>query len=116
LLRRKVRDNDFRASGSGKLSFITNIGDTEKQILDYARHAYIQLNTPLLSIDIAYDGKSCHMVEFQCIMFGPYTLQFSKWYYEYNNCTWEQKSKESILENEMANAYVGFINVNFLKN
>lgn len=109
ILRRKTRDNDFRASGSGKLEFPDGLTEKEIQVLDFAKKAYIQLDTPLLSIDIAYDGDQCHMLEFQCLNFGPYTLQYSNCYYKYIEDKWKEFPAHSILENEIAlaiNQYV----------
>ena len=110
LLRRKTKKNDFRASGSGLLEFPNEFTETEKEILNYSRVAYKQLNTPLLSIDIAFDGNTCHMIEFQTLNFGPYTLQFSNCYYKYKSSgDWSRIFEESILEEEMANAYIYYI-------
>lgn len=109
LLRRKIRKNDFRASGSGLLEFPREFTETEKRILEFAKGAYEQLNTPLLSIDVAYDGENCHMIEFQCLNFGPYTLQFSDCYYRYDDGKWESVVAKSVLEEEMAAAYVRYV-------
>lgn len=109
LLRRENRKSDFRASGSGLLSFPENLSSSEEKVLDYARGAYKQLNVPMLSIDIAYDGKKCHMIEFQCVDFGPYTLQFSEWYYSFNNKKWLRTMAKSILEKEMADSYIRYV-------
>lgn len=111
LLNRKVRQNDFRASGSGYLEFPNKLTEKEKKILSYAKDAYKQLDTPLLSIDIAYDGNICHMIEFQCLNFGPYTLQFSPCYYVFEE-DWKRIEKKSVLEKEMANSYVTYIQRN----
>ena len=81
----------------------------EKNVLDFAKGAYEQLDSPLLSIDIAYDGKKCHMIEFQCLNFGPYTLQFSNAYYHYVSGTWEKVVTKSVLEEEMATAYIRYV-------
>lgn len=109
LLRRKTRKNDFRASGSGLLEFPEEFTALEKNVLDFAKGAYEQLDSPLLSIDIAYDGKKCHMIEFQCLNFGPYTLQFSDAYYHYVSGTWEKVVTKSVLEEEMAAAYIRYV-------
>lgn len=109
LLRRKVRNSDFRASGSGIREFPDEFTDTEKMILDFAKGAYEELAAPLLSIDIAYDGKQCHMIEFQCLNFGPYTLQFSECYYMKTPDGWQRIKGKSVLEREMANSYQRFI-------
>lgn len=109
LLRRYVRERDFRASGSGKFEFPVQLDEEEKKVLEYAYQAYVQLDTPMLSIDIAFDGTNCHMMEFQCMNFGPYTLQYSPCYYERNHGHWIKVEKKSVLEEEMANAVSCFV-------
>lgn len=109
ILRRLTRDHDFRASGSGRLEFPKELSDIEYQVLDLARKAYQEIDTPLLSVDIAHDGKNCHMIEFQCLNFGPYTLQFSECYYQYVDGEWKEVRQKSILEIEMAAAIDWYI-------
>lgn len=110
LLKRYVRDIDFRASGSGKFEFPERFAETEQKILEYAYQAYVQLETPMLSIDIAFDGINCHMIEFQCVNFGAYTLQYSSCYYKRDNGgVWDKVEKKSVLEEEMANAVKCFV-------
>lgn len=109
LLKRYVREGEFRASGSGKLEFPNSFADMEKNVLEYAYGAYKQINSPMLSIDIAFDGKNCHMLEFQCLNFGPYTLQYSSCYYKRGVKGWEKIEGESILEEEMAEAVAQYV-------
>src|SRR3989344_6025835 len=45
------RDNDFRASGSGKLNFEVELPEG---LLNYAKIIYTQFNTPFMSLDIGY--------------------------------------------------------------
>ena len=104
ILRRKVRNHDFRASGSGMLEFPENMTKQEYSVLDLAKSAYEEFDNPFLSIDIAFDGVKCHMIEFQCLNFGPYTLQYSSRYYKYIDHEWKEIEKKSVLEIEMANA------------
>lgn len=108
LLRRKVKNSDFRASGSGIREFPDEFTETEEKVLEFAKGAYEELHTPLLSIDIAYDGERCHMIEFQCLNFGPYTLQFAESYYRKTGDGWQRIKGESVLEKEMANSYLYF--------
>lgn len=115
VLRRKVRDNDFRASGSGKFEYPQELDTELIAILNYVKELYAELNVPLLSADVAYDGEKCHLIEFQCVNFGPYTLEFSDHYYEYHTDTWEKIDSKSDLENEMVNAYVRYIGGVLLK-
>lgn len=109
LLRRKVREHDFRASGSGKLEFPDKLTSIEEQVLDLAYKGYEAINTPLLSLDIAHDGTISHMLELQCMNFGPYTLQFSNGFYQKKQGQWDYQKKKSILEEEIAEAVTWYI-------
>jgi hypothetical protein len=54
VLRRANRDNDFRASGSGKFVFRR---DLPKGMLEFALKVYLHLEVPNLSVDIAFNGE-----------------------------------------------------------
>ena len=74
-----------------------------------ARTLFLELDVPMLSVDIAYDGKKCHMIEFQCVSFGPYTIQFSNAYYIFDNARWAKVFEDSELEKEISTALDYFI-------
>lgn len=109
VLKRLTRDNDFRASGSGKLIFPSEFNDEIRKVLDLARKAFLSFKVPMLSIDVAYDGEFAHMIEFQCVSFGPYTAQFAKRYYKYNGDTWEAVERDIVLEDEIADSLSNYI-------
>lgn len=110
VLKRLTRDNDFRASGSGKFTFPVQITLELKEVLNTAKCLYYELDTPMLSVDIAYDGSRCHVIEFQCVTFGPYALQFSSIFFETNeNGEWTSISSESTLEYEIGNSLHQYI-------
>lgn len=104
-LRRNVRKNDFRASGSGLFAF--EIPDD--RILDYAKSVYEKMNVPFLSLDLCMDknGK-VYLIEFQGLHFGPYTLINSPHYFTYQE-SWEKVEAKSALAEEYANAVASFI-------
>ena len=113
VLKRLNRDGDFRASGSGKFSFPSDVEDV-RNVLDYAKRVADEFNTPMISIDIAQNKKGCYLIEFQFICFGPYTIQYSDWYFEYdNNCNeWKKVDGKSDIENEIGRSlreYIEFI-------
>lgn len=109
-LKRLTRKNDFRASGSGKFIFPESITPEIESILSMAKALYEELCVPILSVDIAYDGKKSHVIEFQCVSFGPYTLQFSPMYFKQDtNGKWISVRKKSTLEDEIGNALNRFI-------
>lgn len=111
VLERKNRSNDFRASGSGKFMFMES-AESIQHILEYAHKAYHIFDVPIASLDIAYDGHQCHLVEFQFINFGPYTLQKSSGYFKRENNSWVRVEETPSLEREYAAAMNEYITVN----
>lgn len=107
VLNRKVRVNDFRASGSGRLAFI----DPPLEILNYALEIYLKLDTPIISLDICMDkDKQCYLIEFQGLHFGPYTIINSEYYFELKNKKWEKIQKKSEIAIEYINSIIGYLN------
>ncbi len=102
---RKVRDNDFRASGGGNNIF-TN--DLPKGLLDFALDVRQGLNVPNISIDVAYDGVNFYLIEFQVLYFGTYTIEYSQSHFEYNN-KWNKIDGSVILEEVYANSICKYI-------
>jgi glutathione synthase/RimK-type ligase-like ATP-grasp enzyme len=85
-LYRKNRENDFRASGSGRLF---EVPDAELEgLLNFARKLRDEIDFPILGIDIGFDGKAYHLLEFQMVHLGPVCMQRSKYWYEYNEGKW----------------------------
>lgn len=85
VLKRNIKDNDFRASGSGLFEFIDNC---EPSILYCALELYKKLDVPYLSVDISLSENSVNIIEFQVCHFGPYTYLKSEYKYTYNGCGW----------------------------
>ncbi|WP_417685378.1 hypothetical protein [Pseudidiomarina gelatinasegens] len=80
VLKRLVREGDFRASGSGKFYFEKEVGAS---ILNTAFEARRKLNTPYVSLDIAVeDDGQASIIEFQCSHFGPYTQMEADFYFD----------------------------------
>jgi hypothetical protein len=107
VLRRDVRKNDFRASGSGKLKF----EQVPHIVLDFAKQIFEQLDEPYASLDIAVSEDKAHLIEYQILNFGPYTLHNSPGYYEYNE-KWLYFTEKSNLENCFGLALVQYITTN----
>ena len=109
VLNRKNRDNDFRASGSGKFSYPE---ETEEfyRVLELARKAAAEIGMPMQSLDIGCNESGCFLLEFQCVYFGPYTLQFAPCCYEYaeeNGC-WKRIDGSFDLEEEYVRAVTAY--------
>lgn len=103
VLHRENREKGFTASGSGKSSFPADL-DKIKDILDFAMLTHEELNTPISSLDIGRNEDGCHLLEFQCLFFGPYTLQQSPCYFMKEKNKWIKISNSSNLESEYCRA------------
>lgn len=103
VLNRKNREKDFRASGSGKFSFPDEVEEVA-DILDFALRVAKELGAPMISMDIAKNNDSCYLIEYQCVCFGPYTIQYSQWYFHYDEklMKWEKINASSDIEAEIA--------------
>lgn len=113
IMRRDVRENDFRASGSKKFSYT----DAPKEVLDFSKIVYSKINSPYASLDIAFDNnKECSLIEYQGMNFGSSALRNSEGYHQWDleNMSWKYTSKKSHLEEEFSNA-IYFHIVNKLK-
>lgn len=107
-LYRRNRTGDFRASGSGKLFPVPD--NEQKGILDFASKLAAEIDFPVIGVDIAFDGNNYHLLEFQMIHIGPYTLQASDHWYQKENDEWKRYQGTSVLEQEFADSLIGFIN------
>lgn len=106
VLKRYVRKNDFRASGSGKFSF----EKPSLELLEYASNIFDRFEVPCISLDIAEKKKSFFLIEFQGIGFGSITLTKSEGYYMKNDIgEWHYISGKSILETEYGVSIADFL-------
>lgn len=94
ILKRNVKKNDFRASGSGDFSF----EDAPEILLSYAKNIYNTLDLPYASLDLAISNDKCKLIEYQGLNFGPYTLLESPGYYLDNGDDWSYVKDSSNLE------------------
>jgi glutathione synthase/RimK-type ligase-like ATP-grasp enzyme len=109
VLCRENRDHDFRASGSGKFLFPQQIKDV-KNILDFSRRVVEELKMPIMSLDIGENKNGCFLLEFQCLYFGPYTLQYAPICYEFNDNHWSSTNGAFDLEEEYVRSILLYIN------
>lgn len=112
VLKRDVRKNDFRASGSG-LNYKSgkDAGLTIEQ-LNFLRSFFKALNVPNLSIDYGFDGKKGYIFEFQAIYYGIYTQIYSENYYEFCNGEWLLKEDIFTPEEIYVHSIKEFLNMN----
>lgn len=106
VLRRGVRERDFRASGSGRFSFDA----PPDSVLDFAQDVHRRLQSPYSSLDIVQpqDG-SPSLVEYQCLSFGPYTVVSSPGYFTRAGREWSFHEAASSLEEAFVHALRGFV-------
>lgn len=106
-LYRENRKNDFRASGGGRLFEVPL--EENYPLLDFARKVVDEIDFPIIGMDIGYDGKQFHLIEFQMIHLGPYALQRSNRYFLWKNNSWECIQTKSDLEEEFARSISEYI-------
>jgi glutathione synthase/RimK-type ligase-like ATP-grasp enzyme len=106
VLYRATRDNDFRASGSGKFAFRE---DLPPGMLDFARETYESFRVPFLSMDIAYNGKEFILMEFQVPYFGKTTFETAKFHFFDDGGLWKTIRETSVLEKEYAHSVAVYI-------
>jgi glutathione synthase/RimK-type ligase-like ATP-grasp enzyme len=110
---RKNRDNDFRASGSGKFYEVPE--KEQEGLLDFARKITLEIDFPIIGMDIGFDGKEYHLLEFQMIHHGTSALQRSKFWHEYRNGKWVRIDGISDLEEEFSRSIYNFLDTKVLK-
>lgn len=114
VLKRSVRKNDFRASGSGLFEFV----EAPIDVLEFALDIHKKLPNPVLSLDIAKSESGCHLIEFQATNFGPYTLLNAPYRYIFTEKKdrWHKEENCKNLELNFAYAINWYIkNLNILK-
>jgi glutathione synthase/RimK-type ligase-like ATP-grasp enzyme len=87
-LYRKNRENDFRASGSGR--FYEVPAEELEGLLNFAKKLKDEIDFPILGIDIGFDGKQYHLLEFQMVHLGPIGMQRSKFWFELHDGKWNR--------------------------
>lgn len=105
VLKRSVKKNDFRASGSGNFEFI----EPPREVLDFSKQIANVLDTPYLSLDIAQSEIGCHLIEYQATNFGPYTLLNAPNRYVYEGNSWTKEKNDKDLESNYAYAFNYFM-------
>lgn len=110
-LYRKNRDNDFRASGSGRLYEVPE--KEHEGLLNFSKKITFEIDFPIIGIDIGFDGKEYHLFEFQMIHLGPYTLQSSKFWHEFHDGKWIRYEGVSDLEEEFSRAINDYITLRY---
>lgn len=110
ILKRGIKENDFRASGSHYNYKAGSKSEFPIHMLDDVREIYNKLDVPHLSLDYAYDGKRGYVHEIQAVYFGTSTLEFCDDYYFYNGENWIVNKQELDQEGEYVHAISHYLN------
>lgn len=106
VLKRYVRKNDFRASGSGNFDFAA---EAPQEVLQFAAQVFDRMDVPFISLDIALSANGCHLIEYQALNFGPTTLTKSKFHYKRAGGQWTKVDGAANLNENFARALVEYI-------
>jgi hypothetical protein len=107
VFKRGIRENDFRASGSGKFTWVK----PPDEVLEFALDIQKKFKSPFISLDIGFGlNKNVYLFEFQGIGFGPIGLTKSNSYFIKLGQTWSEIKEKSNLEREYSSAINYHIN------
>ncbi|WP_367103880.1 RimK family alpha-L-glutamate ligase [uncultured Psychrobacter sp.] len=104
-LKRSIRKNDFRASGSGLFEYVT----APEEVLNFAKSIFSKLDNPYASLDIAQSANGCHLIEFQGTNFGPLALLKSSTRKVFLDNNWIEEKNDQDLEENFAYAINMFL-------
>jgi len=109
VLYRENRPGDFRASGSGRFIFDIPEQFDISGLLTYAKNLANFIRVPVCSLDIGFDGQNFHLFEYQCVAFGPLTMENSTKYYAIKNGKWAEYHEKPNLEQTFSQAVSDYI-------
>lgn len=102
VMKRFVRPDDFRASGSGNFVFLTEVSN---DLLDVSLSICKELGLKMVSLDIVFDNDKYHLIEWQGLFYGTITAENAvvhwkkeddKWYAITNKLSIEELYIESL--------------------
>ena len=106
VLKRFIKKDDFRASGSGIFDYKAIPSD---KVLNFALEIRKKLNIPFASFDIVESNNQCFLIEYQSIHFGLLTASNAEVYYKYENNNWNTYKKDLEVDYFFANSIVDYI-------
>jgi len=93
VLKRHVRKEDFRASGSHENYLPGRHSGIPHEVLSFVEEIYDRLDVPHLSVDVAYDGSRPYLFEFQAVYFGTSTHELCDEYFTRRDGQWVHEEK-----------------------
>jgi glutathione synthase/RimK-type ligase-like ATP-grasp enzyme len=111
ILKRGIKKNDFRASGSHYNYQAGSKAEFPLHLLNQVEKIYRKLNVPYLSLDFAYDGNRYYIHEIQAIYFGTSVLDsFCDRYYTKKAGKWILEKKQFDSEEEYVSSLINYLN------
>ena len=114
ILKRGIKGNDFRASGSHYKYKAGSKSEFPIHKLDEVRQMFELLNTPHLSLDYAFDGTRGYVHEIQGIYFGTSTLELCEDYYIHDGNKWIVEGQQLDREGEYVHSIIHYLNNHIL--
>lgn len=105
---RKNKTNDFRASGSGRFYEVPD--KDQEGLLNFAKKITAEIDFPIFGLDVGFDEREYHLLEFQMIHLGTSALQRSKFWHEFHDGKWIRFDGVSDLEEVFSHTIIDFIN------
>ncbi len=103
----------IKASGGGYDNYFYGINSTPPDgIFDFSKTIYELLQSPNLSIDVAYDGSNFYLIEFQCLYFGTAGIPYSEEYFIQKEDKWIPIKVRLDIEKVYVDSIVTYINKN----
>jgi len=109
ILKRGLKEGDFRASGSGKNYKAGLNAEFPESQLDHIKEICQKLDVPMLSLDYAFDGNKGYLLEFQAVYFGTATHTFCDHYFTKEKNGWIHKEKAFSQEEEYVYGIVHYL-------
>jgi glutathione synthase/RimK-type ligase-like ATP-grasp enzyme len=115
VLKRFNRNDDFRASGSGK--FVKSVEfEVPGELLNSCNNWFKTFDVPCASFDVAFKDNKYYLIEFQFVSFGTYTQTSAKRFYIDNHNQWEISEKLIPLEEVYADSIIKYLRRKSLTN
>ncbi len=108
-----MKGRGIKASGGGYDNYFYGIqAKAPDGIFDFAKSIFDALNVPHLSIDLAFDGSSFYLIEFQCLYFGTAGIPYSNEYFVKIDNGWAPVSRKYDVEKVYVDSIIRFIDLN----
>lgn len=90
-----MKGRGIKASGGGYDNYLYGLeAKIPNGMLDYALDVFTRLKVPHASLDVAFDGKQFHLIEFQTLYFGTAGIPYSKGYFSRSDNEWQFTEEE----------------------